>query len=87
MPGVLENKSILEKLNHLVENDHLLVEFVNYTYEINYPSWFVEEEEHAETWCKRAYSTAKFVLRIKNFFDQNYLMGPKKKKQFSYLDI
>ena len=53
---------------------------------MNYLNRCVEGEEHAETWCNRACSTAKFVLMIKNVFDQNFLIGPKKEKHFFISD-
>ena len=78
MPSIVfEEKSVLEKIEKIIQDDKLLEQFIFYSYQINYPSWY-EGEEHTDTWCNHSCSLAKFISLIKEFFDSNFLMNIKK---------
>lgn len=70
--------STLQKLNLIVANNHLMVEFIDIYYEIHSKSWCDAGEEHTENWCEGACKPAKYIRSIKKFFHQNIPVEEKK---------
>lgn len=58
---------MLEKLNILVPDNDLMMEFVFFNYEV-----------HAKSCCDGACEAAKFITSIKKLFDQNVSIERKK---------
>ena len=80
MPGILiDQKSLTKKINKLLQNDKLLIQFTFYLFEINYPRVSTQGEEHSSNKCNRAIHITEFILTIKEFFsDKNSSMVKKK---------
>ena len=68
-----KKNSTLEKLNMIVADNHLMVEFISFAYKIHWKSWCDLREEHTENWRKRdmqackIYKTNKESVRPKHF--------------------
>ena len=43
--------SVIEKLNFLAGNDHLIKEFLDFSFEINKESWYTDGKDHGFVRC------------------------------------
>ena len=74
--------STLQKLNLIVANNHLMVEFIDIYYEIHSKSWCDAGEDHTKNWFEGACKPAKYIRSIKKFFHQKIPVEEKKNLSF-----
>ena len=66
----------------MVGNNELMLDFINFIYEINKKLWCEAGEGHLETWCDSACWAMKFLSPIMDYYQDVTI--EQKKKNFHY---